>query len=104
MVWEVIEIIIMMTHLLRLNFLPSFHGAYDADRWLLSRNLIHTVLLRYKVTQTTCEFKDFAIIWWTELGKSGLQPNTWDLLKVAMRNKFVPPFKLDLCKKLHCLE
>jgi hypothetical protein len=55
--------------------------------------------------QATSELKDFAIVWWSELVKSGTDPQTWDRLKLAMRSRFVPPsYKRDLCKKLQRLD
>jgi hypothetical protein len=55
--------------------------------------------------QGTSEFKDFALIWWNELGTLGLQPHTWDGLKTAMRQRFIPPsYQRDLCKKLQRLD
>ena len=33
-----------------------------------------------------------------------LQPDSWDVLKEAMRDKFIPPYKCNLCKKLQRLE
>jgi hypothetical protein len=39
------------------------------------------------------------------LGTFGLQPHTWDGLKIAMRQKFVPlSYQRDLRKKLQCLD
>jgi hypothetical protein len=46
---------------------------------------------QHRVRQTTSEFKDFAIIWWNELSTLRLQPDTWNRLKVVMRERFVPP-------------
>jgi hypothetical protein len=38
------------------------------------------------------------------LATLGLQPHTWDGLKTAMRQSFVPPsYQCDLRKKLQCL-
>ena len=65
----------------------------------------HLVPEIHRVRQATSEFKDFAIIWWSELVKLGLQPETWDRLKRAMRSRFVPPsYECDLRKKLQHLE
>jgi hypothetical protein len=51
------------------------------------------------------EFKDFAIIWWTGLVGDGTEPTTWDDLKDAMRDRFVPPsYHRELCKKLMRLD
>jgi hypothetical protein len=38
------------------------------------------------------------------LATLGLQPHTWDGLKIAMRQRFVPPYQRDLRKKLQCLD
>jgi hypothetical protein len=39
------------------------------------------------------------------LATLGLQPHTCDGLKIAMRQRFVPPsYQPDLCKKLQCLD
>jgi hypothetical protein len=61
----------------------------------------HLVPEQHCVSQATSEFKDFALIWWNELATLGLPPHTWDGLKVAMRQRFVPPsYHHDLRKKL----
>jgi hypothetical protein len=39
------------------------------------------------------------------LATLGLQPHTWDVLKIAMCQRFVPPsYQCDLYKKLQCLD
>jgi hypothetical protein len=59
----------------------------------------HLVPEQHRVRQATSEFKDFAIIWWNELSSLHLQPDTWDRLKAAMHERFVPPaYQHDLCK------
>lgn len=59
----------------------------------------------HRVRQATSEFKDFAIIWWNQVVNSGLTPDIWDRLKVAMCVIFVPPtFKRDMHKKLQRLK
>jgi hypothetical protein len=64
----------------------------------------HLVPKTHRVRQATSEFKDFAIIWWNELGNTHLQPNMWERLKEAMHNRFVPPsYQRDL-RKLQRLE
>jgi hypothetical protein len=56
---------------------------------------------QHRVRQGTSEFKDFAIIWWNELSTLCLQLDTWDWLKAAMHERFVPPtYQRDLHKKL----
>jgi hypothetical protein len=65
----------------------------------------HLIPEQHRVRQGTSEFKDFAIIWWNELSRLHFQPDTWDRLKAAMRERFVPPaYQRDLCKKLQCLD
>jgi hypothetical protein len=65
----------------------------------------HLVPEQHHVRQATSEFKVFALIWWNELATLGLQPHTWDGLKIAMRLRFVPPsYQRDLRKKLQCLD
>jgi hypothetical protein len=60
----------------------------------------HLVLEQHRVRQTTSQFNDFAIIWWNELSSLRLQPDTWDRLKAAMHERFVPPtYQHDLSKK-----
>lgn len=64
----------------------------------------HLVPEVHRVRQATSEFKNFAIIWWSRVCNDGLAPTTWDALKVAMRNRFIPPsFKRGLRKKLQRL-
>ena len=91
--------------------IPVFYGAYDAEVYLDWEMTVeqkfnsHLVPDAHQVRQATSEFKDFAIIWWNELVKSGQDPQTWDRLKLAMRSRFVPPsYKRDLRKKLQRLE
>jgi hypothetical protein len=65
----------------------------------------HLVPEQHRVRHATSEFKDFTIIWWNELSSLRLQPDTWDRLKVAMRERFVPPaYQCDLRKKLQRLD
>ena len=91
--------------------IPAFYGAYDAEVYLDWEMMVeqkfnsHLVPDIHQVRQATCELKDFTIIWWNELVKSGQDPQTRDRLKLAMRSRFVPPsYKRDLCKKLQRLE
>jgi hypothetical protein len=61
----------------------------------------HLVPKQHRVRQVTSEFKDFALIWWNELATLELQPHIWDGLKIAMRQRSVPPsYQYDLHKKL----
>jgi hypothetical protein len=70
--------------------ISAFYGAYDAKAYLdwemtvekkLNSHLVPEV---HKVRQATSEFKNFAIVWWNELVKLGIDPQTWDRLKLAM--------------------
>jgi hypothetical protein len=91
--------------------IPPFNGLYDAEAYLdwemtvEQKFSFHLVPEQHHVRQDTSEFKDFALIWWNELATLGLQPHTWDELKTAMRQRFVPPsYQHDLRKKLQRLE
>lgn len=65
----------------------------------------HLVPERHQVRQATSEFKVFASVWWTGLVGDGRAPTTWEDLKVAMRDRFVPPsYHRQLRKKLMRLE
>ena len=60
-----------------------------------------------RVSAATCEFTDFASIWWSEYCRLHHDniPITWDALKRALRTRFVPPYyQRDLLKKLTRLE
>jgi hypothetical protein len=60
----------------------------------------HLVPGQHKIQQATSEFKDFAIIWWNGLAAIGGLPMTWEGLKVAISERFVPPsYQRDLRKK-----
>jgi hypothetical protein len=53
----------------------------------------------------TSEFKDFAIVWLTGLVGDSRATTTWEDLKVAMHDRFVPPsYHRELRKKLMRLE
>ena len=58
--------------------IPTFSGAYDANAYLDWEMTVeqkfnsHLVPEIHRVRQATSEFKDFAIIWWSELVKLGL--------------------------------
>jgi hypothetical protein len=89
----------------------SFSGLYDAETYLDWEMTVeqkfssHLVLEQHKVQQATSEFKYFAIIWLNELAITGGLPMTWEGIKVAMHDHFVPPsYQRDLRKKLQRLE
>jgi hypothetical protein len=91
--------------------IPPFNGSYDAEAYLDWEMTVeqkfssHLVSEQHRVTQTTSEFKDFALIWWNELATLRLQPHTWDGLKTAIRQRFVPPsYQRDFHKKLQHLD
>jgi hypothetical protein len=88
-----------------------FNGPYDAESYLDWEMIVeqkfssHLVPEQHRVRQATSEFKDFALIWWNELATLGLQLHTWDELKIAMCQRFVPPsYQRDLHKKLQRLD
>jgi hypothetical protein len=91
--------------------IPPFSGRYDAEAYLDWEMTVeqkfasHLVPEHHQVRQATSEFKDFAIIWWTGLVGDGREPTTWDELKDAMRDRFVPPsYHRELRKKLMRLD
>jgi hypothetical protein len=91
--------------------IPPFNSSYDAEAYLdwemtVEQNFSsHLVSEQHRVRQSTSEFKDFALIWWNELATLGLQPHTWEGLKTAMHQRFVPPsYQRDLRKKLQRLD
>jgi hypothetical protein len=91
--------------------IPSFLGHYDAEGYLDWEMTIeqkfaaHLIPERHQVRQATSEFKDFAIVWWTSLVGDGRAHTTWEDLKVAMHDRFVPPsYHRELRKKLMRLE
>jgi hypothetical protein len=77
--------------------IPPFNGSYDAEAYLDWEMTVeqkfssHLVPEQHRVRPATSEFKDFALIWCNELATLGLQPHTWDELKTAMCQRFVPP-------------
>jgi hypothetical protein len=99
-------------HFAKVKFsIPPFNASYDDEAYLDWEMTVeqtfssHLVPKQHRVRQATSEFKDFALIWWNELATLGLQPHTWDRLKTAMRQRFVPPsYQRDLRKKLQCLD
>jgi hypothetical protein len=91
--------------------IPPFNGSYDAQAYLDWEMTVeqkfssYIIPVQHRVRQATSEFKDFALIWWNELTTLGLQPHTWDGLKTATRQWFVPPsYQRDLRKKLQRLD
>jgi hypothetical protein len=86
--------------------IPSFSGLYDVETYLDWEMMVeqkfssHLVPEQHKIQQATSEFKDFAIIWWNGLAAIGGLPMTWEGLKVAISERFVPPsYQRDLRKK-----
>ncbi|KAK1647441.1 hypothetical protein QYE76_065246 [Lolium multiflorum] len=97
---------------LKLN-IPPFEGRYNPDAYLTWELEVEQrfACLRYpdhlRVSAATCEFTDFASIWWSEHCRvhHANIPTTWVGLKLAMRTRFVPPhYQRDLLKKLSRLE
>ena len=91
--------------------IPSFSGQYDGDAYLDWEMTVeqkfnaHLVPEQHRVRQTTSEFKDFAIIWWSGLAAETDLPTTWEELKVEMGDRFVPPsFYREIRNKLQHLD
>jgi hypothetical protein len=92
-------------------YIPPFNGSYDVEvclDWVMTveqKYSSHLIPEQHRVRQASSEFKDFALIWWNELATHGLQPHTWDGLKIAMHQRSVPPsYQCDLRKKLQRLD
>ena len=75
--------------------IPSFVGSYDGEEYLdwemvaeqeFNSHLVHEI---HKVKHATSGFKDFAQIRWRQLAKLHQQPQSWNRLKEAMRDRFV---------------
>ena len=82
--------------------IPSFLGHYDAEGYLdwemtVEQKCAHLVPEQHRVRQATSEFKDFAIIWWNGLATQDALLGTWEELKVAMRDHFVPLLIIETC-------
>jgi hypothetical protein len=77
--------------------IPPFYSLYYGEAYLNWEMTIDNKFSSYLVPeqhrfrQATSEFKEFSIIWWNELSSLRLQPDTWDRLKAAMHERFVPP-------------
>jgi hypothetical protein len=85
--------------------IPSFLGYFDWEMMVEQKFIAHLVPEQHRVRQATSEFRDFATIWWTGLAAEGTSPSTWEELKVAMRDRFVPAsYTRDLHNKLMPLE
>jgi len=75
-------------------FIPSFAGAYDADAYFDWEMQVeqkfnsHLVPEIHRVRQATSEFKDFALIWWSDIARRTGQPESCVGLKDAMRDRF----------------
>ena len=90
---------------------PSFAGQYDPDAYLTWELAVQQLFACHefpdhlKVRAVTCEFYDFASIWWSEYCRTNQNiPRTWDAMKRAMRARFVPSYySRDLLNKLQRL-
>jgi len=89
--------------------IPSFVVSYNGEEYFDWEMAVeeefnsHLVSEIHRVKHTTSEFKYFAQFWWRELGNLHQQPQSWYRLKEAMRDRFIPPYKRDLCKKMQHL-
>ena len=83
----------------------TLRDIFDWEMIVEQKFSAHLVPEQHTFRQATSEFKDCAIIWRIGLTSAGLAPTTCAELKVAMRNRFVPPsYHRDLRKSLMCLE
>ena len=92
---------------------PPFNGSYNPDAYLTWELEVEQrfACLNYpedrRVVAATCEFTDFASIWWAEYCRMYHDniPANWDALKHALRTRFVPShYQRDLLKRLSRLE
>ena len=91
--------------------IPSYSRLYDGEKYFDWEMVVeqefnsHLVPEIHRVKHATSEFKDVAQFWWGELGNLHQQPQSWDRLKEAMRDSFIPvSYKRHLRKKLQRLE
>jgi hypothetical protein len=76
--------------------IPFYSGFYDGEKYFDWKMDVeqefnsHQVPEKHKVKYATREFKDFAQFWWRELGNLHQQPQSWDRLKEAMHDHFIP--------------
>ena len=91
--------------------IPSYSGFYDGEKYFDWEMAVeqqfnfHLVPKIYRVKHATSDLKYSAQFWWRELGNLHHQPQSWDRLKEAMRDRFIPvSYKQDLRKKLQRLE
>ena len=96
---------------MRGNFtILSYSRSYDGEKYLDWEMTIeqvfnsHLVPEIHRVQQATSEFTDFAYICWYGLVVTNVLPSTWEQLKKAMRDCFIPlSYKHDLLRKIQCL-
>ena len=91
--------------------IPSFVVSYNGEEYFDWEMVVerefnsHLVPKIHRVKHATSEFKDLAQFWCRELGNLHQQPQSWDRLKEAMCDRFIPfSYILDLRKKLMRLE
>jgi hypothetical protein len=80
--------------------MPAFNGKYNPDDyldWELSveqKFASHDIPETQRVRAATSEFTNFASVWWSEYCRNHVNniPTTWDTLKQAMRQCFVPSY------------
>jgi hypothetical protein len=89
--------------------IPPFNGKYDPAAYLdwelevEQKFSCHDIAENSQVKAAISEFTDFALIWWREYKRTHATaiPTTWDALKTAMRNRFVPSYYArDLLNKM----
>jgi len=95
--------------------IPKFNGANDPEAYLAWEMKLDQIFNSYdyedddKVLMASLEFEGYAMNWWNQITvdiarRRRLPISTWEQLKVAMKERFVPPYyKKEIFNKLQRL-
>jgi len=95
--------------------IPKFNGANDPEAYLAWKMKLDQIFNSYdyedddKVLMASLEFEGYAMNWWNQITvdiarRRQLPISTWEQLKVAMKERFVPPYyKKEIFNKLQRL-
>jgi len=95
--------------------IPKFNGANDPEAYLAWEMKLDQIFNSYdyedddKVLMASLEFEGYAMNWWNQITvdiarRRWLPISTWEQLKVAMKERFVPPYyKKQIFNKLQRL-
>jgi len=83
--------------------IPKFNGANDPEAYLAWEMKLDQIFNSYdyedddKVLMASLEFEGYAMNWWNQITvdiarRRRLPISTWEQLKVAMKERFVPPY------------